>query len=288
MSIVGDNIRKLRKLNGETQKQLAEKYFGEDSDSQHAISQYESGKVTPSYDFLEFIANRYNVSVESLRQVKLGFPEDVISWDALADSDNARLYQLMYPIFKTEKATENEDFTVAINQHVAFRKSICEVDIAGSQIVPIEIFDRYKKAANDGIWEAKANMISLVLMTYDIRISEHVVDDFTNKQLSAVQFANAYFDLILSQNRFEYRSEFINIVNEYFYDYLRDLKNSGKWSELADYYVWLLYKFCLFEKDIPATESMAIGDSLFRLAVRLKNKYVLRLGDKISPYISNQ
>lgn len=66
-------------------------------------------------------------------------------------------------------------------------------------------------------------------------------------------------------------------VREEVYDHIRDLKNSGTYSELADFFVFMLYKYHLFVEDIPPAISFNIAGYLFNLALRLKNKYAISL-----------
>lgn len=282
MSVFGYNLKKLRNLYGETQSELANTLHI----TQHAISQYETGRHIPDFELLQMISDHYNVSVDSFLQKKLSFPDNVLSCELPSNIDTAKYYQTMFPIIKTDTAMENIDFAAAIDQHVLLRKSFFEEN--ADDIVPISVFERYYEAAKEGVLEAQANMISLVLMTYQINISAHVADNLDEKNLDVAQIANKHFDLMLAPNLLENREEFLHIVKEYFYDYLRNMKRSGKLSELADYYVWLLYRYSLFEEDIPANESAAISDHLYSLAICLKNKYALRLLKETLPYINDQ
>ena len=63
---VGSFIRNIRKRNGLTQKQFAEKY----GVTYQAVSKWENGKNLPDISLLRKIASDYNVSIESIMDGK--------------------------------------------------------------------------------------------------------------------------------------------------------------------------------------------------------------------------
>lgn len=273
MEIFADNLKYLRKLYDETQSQLADAI----GISQHAISQYEKKKHYPDIGIRQSIANHYNVPVETLSQKKLEFPINLISWESISNSTIAKWTQITYPILKTDKAMENEDFAAALEQHVLLRNHMLGEDIHGIELVPISVFNQYEVAAKAGVLEAKANMISLVLLVYSYELEIHASTNFGNDSSTKEELTTECFKAMLNPTLLDDRMDYIEIVQETFYDYLRDLKRSGTWSDLADYYIIMLYRYNLFEEDALSTESMEVADHLSALAFRLKNKYIIQL-----------
>lgn len=270
--IFAHNLRLLREIRGETQKDLASKI----NITQHAISQYEKGRHYPDIEVRETIAKHYNVPVEVLSQRKLMMPFDSIPWESISDSFNTMWVKLGYPIVKSKKAMENQDFAMAIEQHAILKKWLIEDDL-DIENDPELTLDLYKAAAKAGCVEAKANLISLVLLIYTIDFGIQVSEKFENNRSKKKTLFSESFRLMMNPDLIDDRGEYIKFVKETCYTYLRDLKHSGTFSDLADFYIMLFYRYNLFAEDISPTESTEISDHLLEIGVSLKNKYILRL-----------
>lgn len=102
-----DNLRRIRKEKKITQKQLAEKIGVQPS----AISKYETGKVSPTIEQLEKIAEVLEVPVMSL------FPQSVIDLrDIVGENANAKMQENLdiaekYPFTEAEFEEVSQFFT---------------------------------------------------------------------------------------------------------------------------------------------------------------------------------
>ena len=102
-----DNLRRIRKEKKITQKQLAEKIGVQPS----AISKYETGKVSPTIEQLEKIAEVLEVPVMSL------FPQSVIDLrDIVGENANAKMQENQdiaekYPFTEEEFEEVSQFFT---------------------------------------------------------------------------------------------------------------------------------------------------------------------------------
>ena len=87
MENVGKNLRYLRKKKGMTQDDLAKKM----AVSRYKIGSYEEGRATPKLSLLQFIADYFKLSIDSLVNLKLWEEEPQVIGHSYSDAAKLRV-----------------------------------------------------------------------------------------------------------------------------------------------------------------------------------------------------
>ena len=272
------NLRVLRKISNETQSDLGSIL----NLTQHAISQYETGKNSPDADTLERIANHYGVSLEMLKSVDLSNTlhsvEFTISKSGIASLKN------LFPLIISEEAMSNKLFADAVKQHESFLCSLFNEE----KIPNYSFLDVYDKLADEGLIEATANAISCILLLYFLCYVMKITENAKTSKENIGYEVQIPFDLTcnylriaLSPNLIPDRSNFIKLIRERYMVYIQKLKCSGTYADLGDYFVALLFLFNLADEDLSAEDTMMIFVELLSLGKRLGNAYIIQLNNML-------
>ena len=151
---LGNNIRFLRRANGETQEELGAELFLEKS----TISAYENGAREPSKDKLILIARHFSITVEDL----LNYDYSDCEKGNVNISVFRKRIEKVFPIVTSEKAMKNKHFTTAYKVHTKIYDIIRKAD--EDDDIDIDIcLDEYSLILDSDniIDEAAANYISL-------------------------------------------------------------------------------------------------------------------------------
>lgn len=282
MNILGNNIRTLRKNYGETQNELSaylcsQGFFLD----QHYISNFETGKRTPDKDLIKEIADHYQVSVDALLFDDFSKLKYTLS---VPQNNNNRIQILknLFPIIKSEEAIKNLSFSRALSDHIQFVQALYTGDAAKLEDMDNKLdnlFGIYEESAASGILEAKANTISLMLFLYNFLITGSAVDilgeDFDFEK-NTKRFIKTYSQL-QGSNTSKERNYFCEIVNGMLLDYVHDLKLSGKYSDLGDYFLLLMYQYNIVRSEMTMSQAKEICLELCNLLRDMNNKFVLRM-----------
>ena len=278
---LGNNIKHLRNSYGETQEQLGE-IVGVNSNT---ISQYEHNKRVPDKDTIKAIATHYMVTVDELLK------SDLTTRDfsqMLSGKDFINNLHKWFFIFKNDIALTNDTFRKAIDIHYSIFKNIQSGQIEAFNDIN-KCIDLYKKAFSDPRckYESAANYIGLWIFyssmlkgtIYAISDCPVIISKFLENDIKLfVEFEDEKSDVLKEIETIVNNDSFIN--NSYLlYNYLATLKKSLDWSELADYYLCLLYFSGSVDNSLDIEQNRIVGGEMLTSFLRTGNQYIEKLND---------
>lgn len=273
-SLLARNIACLRELYGEGRDDLAEAI----GLSVSAISNYENDIRPPQRDELFMIAEHYNVSIDDL--LNYDFSNDFIEIDTLLNDTSNRelMYSTLLPIILIDETVENANFNEALDLHRKIFYEICKSD-DGIDFAKANI-DRctrlYTKAADEGIIEARANLLwwpmlcSITLAFFNKRIDNIQAlksKDATIEDMLRTTYLRNYHDL---------NDDFEDDVHDIIYDQylgiiienIAFLKNSDNalLRDVGDYYMAIAYKYNVISNGrVPKNRNRLMGEEMLRM-----------------------
>ena len=272
-TIIGNNIKKLRKASGHTQKELAEKL----GYTLKSISAYETGINEPDMDTLSKIADIYGITVDDLLtdmgEMGLSIKDISITEDHV---NNA--IDIMYPVVSSLEALENDIFKKAYNKQVSIYnklkngKMVKSEDLMKSYDLYIDVWEKFE------LFEAVANMLSIMFVLCS-QITEFDTMEFQNKYTLYHKIehneAKKIFDRDVKSMQLlkEEKDSFAKLFCEDKIECLRILRRKTKWSRLAEYYIALSYVISFIQNDNSIVQNRKIGQSLMDEYAVLGNKY---------------
>ncbi len=295
---LGKNIRALRRAYGDTQESLAQKI----NSTKTGISEFESGK-NQSYTNLEELSKYYSITSIALLYKDYSDTEtsdvDYIEYFF----KTPKLYSRLLPIITSQEAMLNEDFAKAYRIHKRLLSVLDNVNKSDLEnINPIsdnitkgdsdivydsiqEIIDGYQNAYCDSNAEAESAANFLGIFTViascwqsQLQIKKGTADfDFIKKNYPQLYsfLISVYQILSVDSGTDEIDSDLTDML----FTYLSSLRESSQYSELAYYYLALLYMLGISDNDLPIEYNQQIGSELMRSLIRMKNPYAERLID---------
>lgn len=285
MGYLGKNLEFLRKLNHETQSDIAELL----NVNQNTIYYYEKEQRRISNDSIQKLAEHFSVTPAEMQYEPLESNfnriHNLFEFDGLLDDKNLPLY--IYPIVHSKKALQNEDFQMALNAHKKIMKWIIDPNTEFSESVFEEVTEGYQRSAEAGILEAKANIISFFFIIYTFSFAMEFFGDEISEDIADKQIFDTLLKSFIFQKDSPTKKDFHNVVIDEVLPCVFDLKLSGgSYAELSDFYLSFLYMYNLVRDNLSNTESQLIGREIFSLAVDMGNKYVVRCLDLLDKYRS--
>lgn len=274
---LGSNIRSLRIAYGETQEQLGEAIFVE----KNTVSYYENGKREPNKETLTAIANHFMVSVGELLYSDLTAIRTItVDKDAFWKN-----IDFILPIVSSEKALKNANFKKAFDAHKAFYKELHKVSMDGIDNVTV-CFDGYSDALEDGDIEAEA-AANLIALWYLLMLSMKMVPVIMKNQPAALRQVASRDEKarkVLENIDPSFEADAKALLSEFDDDEMKDtmsemliaVKRSKDWSDLADYYLALMYLWNLVDNDLDWGFNQRIGIEMMDAFVTVKNTYAAR------------
>lgn len=274
---LGANIRSLRMAYGETQEQLGEAIFVE----KNTVSYYENGKREPNKETLIAIANHYVVSVGELLY------SDLTKIGKINVDQNAfwKNIDISFPIISSEKALSNKNFKKAFDVHKEFYEQLYRGNMDG--IDKIDICEEGYQAAmedNEIKAEAAANIIALLLLI--MALLKNAPEVLKNKPAPLRQAAarNETIRKEIENVDPSFEADAKELLDEIDNDEIKNeisemltvIKRSKEWSDLADYYLALLYVWNLVDNDLGWGFNQRIGIEMMASFVTVKNLYAAR------------
>lgn len=273
------NIRKLRQLHGETQDELAAAI----GVSGAMISYYENEKRIPTRDELYLISKRYGVTISQLYGdcSNIHYHPNVL----INDRENKEIILCnLLPIIQSDHALENTNFKEALDLHLKIYEFICNDDLQSAELLNDRCTRLYKKAVEEGVTEASANLIwwpmyRLVgFYVFNRKLKESKLKKKGDATLSDL------FDegLLPTLNDVEVDEEFEEtrsaVIDSYLPDIMKNiycLKNSSDigLQDLGDYYIALGYYYDITNDRLSKEENRMVGKEMLRMCWLLKNRY---------------
>jgi transcriptional regulator with XRE-family HTH domain len=285
---LGENIKALRKMHGETQDQLAAAIGVTGA----TISYYERGEKFPSRDELYLISQKYHVSMNQL--INGDFSDSFVQLDFyINDAENRRIIlDNLLPVVCSEEASENQNFKEAYDLHLQIFEYICTDQRDSALFINDRCRRLYRKAFEEGIMEASANLIwwpmfeSIVISWVNpkIRYSAKVLKKDTNV---ADLFKVNYESLQSDEEKSEYKAACEEVFNRNVPEIMENieyLKNSSRYEfrDLAEYYTALVYMNGLISNRLSQDESWEMGQEMMRLCLDRQNIYAENYNDVIA------
>ncbi len=156
---LGENIRGLRRMFGESQLDLATAIGVGTS----AISNYEIGERNPDQDVLIRIAKHYRITEDELRNSDFSNTNKIVFPNLKNPSLQKNYLETIFPIVSSENALQNEDFKKAYDLHISLYNGIAEQEIPTDEDFTACI-KHYKVAIDQDIYEARINYLGLIIL----------------------------------------------------------------------------------------------------------------------------
>lgn len=283
MNYLASNLKRLRKSYGETQEELAIALHLEKS----TISQYENGSRKPDEEILKRIAKRYGVTLDLLLYEDLSFVPDMLAYYSDIDS-NFLMVSGFFPIYRLDRRFDTKTIR-AFEAHKQLLFGSSEVDIDLIIEAYDEAYDKFDIDSDEFLVIA-VNLLSLCILLYSSILNEASVkqiEDFLLKdRKSKKEISSFVLNVVLpSFNDNEVRSpQFKKDLNEGLLYLIEILKESRKYSKVADYFFALRYMCNLVDNDYDYATNQLIGSELITDLSRLNNPYAkkfIQIGKKV-------
>lgn len=279
MNYLASNLKHLRKSYGETQEELAKALYLE----KNTISQYENGSRKPVEETLKGIAKRYGVTIDSLLYEDLSFFPDITAYYSNIDSNSLTTARL-YPIYKLDKRFDTKTIRAFEAHKQLLFGSSEEKDEVDIDLIVDAYDEAYEKfdIDSDEFLVIAVNSLSLYMFLFSSIINEESgkqLKDFVLKdKRSKKEISSFVLNIVLPNfNDNEIRTpQFKRDINEFFLYLIEILKETRKYSKVADYYFALRYMFNLVDNDYDYATNQLIGSELITGLSRLNNPYAKR------------
>ena len=271
------NIKSLRTAYGETQLELA---LSIGIKSPNAIANYEKGARSPKPEIRKKIALHFRITEDEL--LHADFSNLRFSPNAFDDKEKMlEMASLMLPVLSSEDALKNNSFRKAYDAHMRAIESM-KVGKEYSEADVNICFDLYSDAAEkDDIPEASANLLWWLLICeismknqWMLKIAEALNNssDKSSKLLKSYYLRDMSEDAADSEAPEIEQSE-MGGFDEAITEILKELKQDGRLSDLADYYSALRYSFGCINNDLTEDMNQAIGNEMMLAFAELGNSY---------------
>lgn len=279
MNYLASNLKHLRKSYGETQEELAKALYLE----KNTISQYENGSRKPVEETLKGIAKRYGVTIDSLLYEDLSFFPDITAYYSNIDSNSLTTARI-YPIYKLDKRFDTKTIRAFEAHKQLLFGSSEEKDEVDIDLIVDAYDEAYEKfdIDSDEFLVIAVNSLSLYMFLFSSIINEEsgkqLKDFVLNDKRSKKEISSFVLNIVLPNfNDNEIRTpQFKRDINEFFLYLIEILKETRKYSKVADYYFALRYMFNLVDNDYDYATNQLIGSELITGLSRLNNPYAKR------------
>ena len=277
IELIRKNIRHLRKIHGETLKELADVIHTSESD----VSMKETGTRGSgiNYDIVARIANHYGVPADALLTSDLSSLEP-IDFSVQGMSNIIALWKAILPLQVSEAALKNKDFRKAYD----ICNSILESFSNDEPATPLDSLELFINAANEGIFEAAANIVWLIFIFWSSIMDENMLLNLQSiiypreGQKPLVKKVLNYREDISDEVR-QKRKAFIEEYDALFFDTVKILKSDIDWTSLGDYYLGLKYLFGMEDSGYSDSMNSFVGMQMLMTQARLGNAFALKILD---------
>ena len=274
---IGNNIRALRNAFGETQQELGDAVGVVDS----TIANYEKGLRQADHETLTAISRHYSITVDDLMHsdfTTIG----KISFDYTYTWKNI---DKILPIIESEQALEDDYFRRANKYHHEMYDLLKKDDDHAFNVYD-QCMDQYFKAANneDITAEVSANMLSIIF----IMLSALKMVPIVLKTKPALLLQNAKNNSkakhVLENIDPDFETDAKEALHELSTPEFRDmmsemmleLKASPQYSDLAYYYIAIMYTWGVVDNDMPIEFNARVGAEMMDALIELKNPYAAK------------
>lgn len=279
MNYLASNLKHLRKSYGETQEELAKALYLE----KNTISQYESGSRKPVEETLKGIAKRYGVTIDSLLYEDLSFFPDITAYYSNIDS-NSLTTARMYPIYKLDKRFDTKTIRAFEAHKQLLFGSSEEKDEVDIDLIVDAYDEAYEKfdIDSDEFLVIAVNSLSLYMYLcssiFNEESGKQLKDFILKDKRSKKEISSFVLNIVLPNfNDNEIKTpQFKRDIDESFLYLIEILKETRKYSKVADYFFALRYMLNLVDNNNDYATNQLIGSELITGLSRLNNPYAKR------------
>lgn len=271
-TILGRNIRYLRKIHGETLKELGD-ILGYQNNT---IAGYESGDRNPDTQTLSKISTHYNIPVDELLYTDLIDDNEVTLIDFNSEEQMSDMMRAMFPLFVPKKGIEDKKFQKALQLSKKIRNGAYNSENGEiSESVKNMLFDYYSEVSEECFSAAIPNLISSIFMLWvqivDPEQYRFLYHKLEAKEVKIKDFANyrSYEDETVKEKRVAFLDEFEETVVEL----LQEMKQEYKMSDLVDFYLALRYILRFSSNEMSEEMKTTAGYVMMASFLEVNNKY---------------
>jgi Predicted transcriptional regulators len=272
---LGENIKHLRRIHGETLQELGEVvHFGNTT-----IKNYENGERQPDPQTLQALAKHYGKTVDELLHSDLS-ELGSIEFSIDGSEGIAKMMEILFPLSCSDNALKNPSFKKGYDSCRRIMDAISHNEGISGRIIP-ECFEAFEQATGDcEIPEAIANMIWLVFVLWSQIIDEEMMKTARTllyPRRNTPPFVKSYLNAKASESEEteKKRQDFINDFDEIIVELIKALKSSLDLAELADYYLALRYVVSMIDTGLSSEMNSAVGMQMMLSFLQLGNPYAL-------------
>ena len=280
-SLLGKNIKCLRRAFGETQEELGAVLHVE----KNTVSSYEGGNRKPDIETIAKIADHYMVSIDEL----YSFDFTAISEISEIDSPFLKAMEVFFPVFTPSFAMENEQFSKAVEHQKEFygmvKKKSMQIDSA--ELVEKCVTEYNTAALDDSAIEliSKANFTAImcvitsgskaglfIVQNCDEGYAKHMYEKSGVAPVIEAAIDGLDMDVFVEEAKKYYSNLETSLTEQVaeFYQY-------PEWRDLGEYYSSILYMCGVVNNDNSWTKNRIIGIGMLEnLSNNSKNKYAIQ------------
>lgn len=268
--IVRKNIKYMRRFYGVTQTELSKVLKVE----QHSISQYETGKRSLNYEYVQLLANYFRIPIEKFVKEDLS---NIMVYNLDVDIDFIfEFLDIIFPKFLVSETMEDVYFQKGCKCLNSIRE-----DFKENKVISIKKYEEcidlflqsYRKFQT---LESIANTLGVILVFYAPQFTGKEEEEFGKEiykqRRISKQVLKKYFLREEIVNN-PIKKEFIEKYNDFVMEGIRILKEIPEWSQLGDYYLALRYITGMVENDNNQDMNILIGEKFMINLFELDNKY---------------
>ena len=279
--IVRKNIKYMRRFYGVTQTELSKVLKVE----QHSVSQYETGKRSLNYEYVQLLANYFRIPIEEFVKEDLS---NIMVYNLDVDIDFIfEFLDIIFPKFLVSETMEDVYFQKGCKCLNSIRE-----DFKKNKVISIKKYEEcidlflqsYRKFQT---LKSIANTLGVILVFYAPQFTgeeeEEVGKEIYKQRRISKQVLKKYFLREEIVNN-PIKKEFIEKYNDFVMEGIRILKEIPEWSQLGDYYLALRYIIGMVENDNNQDMNILIGEEFMINLFELDNKYATLYLEKKSSF----
>ncbi|GFI09785.1 hypothetical protein IMSAGC007_02252 [Lachnospiraceae bacterium] len=288
---LGENIKKLRKIHGETLHDLAKVVdYGNTT-----IKNYESGERQPDIQTLRAIATHYGKTVDELLNVDLS---DLTAMNFTIENSNelVKMLEILLPFSYSETALKNADFKKGYDYCNRILDAFSKNDSIRGSILS-DCFEAFGKAIEDvdengnlKVPEAVANMVWLIFLEWTQIYDNEMINVYQSllvpRKKDDIPFIKKFLKLRENESieLKQRKTSFIKDFDEPLAELLAMLKTDIAWVQLADYYLALQYMISMIDTGLSPEMNTTIGMHMMLSFLRQGNQYAYRMMDFLNKF----
>ena len=282
---LGNNIKVLRKVWGERQEDLAYAIgLTCESSNNSRLSNYEHGIRYPDPEIITKIAKHYRITEQELMYRDLTVSGILSLTKEPSKESIQQSLEVLFPLTVTDDALKNKNFSKAYEIQKELYKCFVEKNDFNENNYDV-CCELYKKAFEEGILEAAANHLSLVILlgcslyilTPELcgNIEYLDVKICNLKDLVRYGFLPSFTDNTEDEYKEidDVRNDYVCCNNKIILTYINKLKYSKVYQSLGDYFLALRQMLGLVNNSLTLENNYTIGYEMLRAFSSIGNKY---------------